>query len=165
MFKVGDTVVNTNGITCIIDRIERMKTPYSKTRREYYVMHDIFNSANVYYIPTVSERTMRSPLSFEEAQKLIENIPQTETVTIKTERFRDNDYREYLKSNSPYTLVGLVKYFNERKTTRASAGKTLSSIDEKYLKITSKNLFSELAYALSVTPDEAEKLVYSKINN
>ena len=51
MYQEGDKVINSNGVACVIDRIERMKMPHSKVRKNYYVMHDLQKSDNVYYIP------------------------------------------------------------------------------------------------------------------
>ena len=70
MYQEGDKVINSNGVACVIDRIERMKMPHSKIRKNYYVMHDIQKSDNVYYIPQENEENMRSPMTKAEAEGL-----------------------------------------------------------------------------------------------
>lgn len=163
MFKESEKVINSNGIACVIDRIERMKMPHTKVRKNYYVMHDIINKDNVYYIPTDSEGSMRYPLSNEEANALIDSIDDIEKIEIEIERFRDEEYRKCIKESSPKTLIAMLKYFKERKKSRLSMGKTLSSVDERYMKLVSRNLFSELSCSLSIPVEEVESIITDKI--
>ena len=97
MYQEGDKVINSNGVACVIDRIERMKMPHSKIRKNYYVMHDIQKSDNVYYIPQENEENMRSPMTKAEAEGLIDNIPQVDPIDVKFDRFRDEAYRKWLE--------------------------------------------------------------------
>jgi CarD family transcriptional regulator len=84
---------------------------------------------------------------------------------VTKERFRDETYRQGIKSCSPEVLIGMLKFFYMRKCKRISAGKNLSSVDEKYMKIASRNLFSELSCSLAIPFEEVESIVYSKIKN
>lgn len=163
MFKESEKVINSNGIACVIDRIERMKMPHTKVRKNYYVMHEITNKDNVYYIPTDSEGSMRYPLSNEEATALIDSIEDIEKTEILAERFRDEEYRRYIRESSPKMLIALLKYFRDRKKSRLSMGKTLSSVDERYMKLVSRNLYSELSCSLSIPVAEVESIITEKI--
>ncbi len=163
MFKEDEKVINSNGIACVIDRIERMKIPHSKVRKNYYVMHDLIKTDNIYYIPTDSEGSIRYPLTKTQAQNLIEKIDDIQQINVCTERFRDEEYRKCLKESSPETLIAMLKFFTVRKNERSIAGKSLSAIDEKYMKIASRNLFSELSCSLSLPVEEVENMVYEKI--
>lgn len=165
MFGSGDVVINGNGVACVIDRMEKIKMPHSKVRKEYYVMHDLIKDDNVYYIPAESESKMRFPISKGEAKKLLDSIVKLKPIEIKEERFRDNEYREFIKQSSPEMLVSLLKFFVNRKNNRQTIGKTLSTIDEKYMKQASRNLFSELSCSLELEYDEVERLVFDKISN
>ncbi len=115
MYQEGDKVINSNGVACVIDRIERMKIPHSKIRKNYYVMHDIQKSDNVYYIPQENEENMRSPMTKAEAEGLIDNIPQVDPIDVKFDRFRDEAYRKCMKEATPEVLVAMLKYFVARK--------------------------------------------------
>lgn len=164
MFKEDEKVINNNGVACVIDRIERMRIPHSKVRRNYYVMHDICKEDNVYYIPTDREENMRYPITKEEATDLLDSIDDIEQIKIGIERFRDEEYRKYIKGSSPQMLVAMLKYFQNKKKDRLNAGKTLSSIDEKYMKLASRNLFSELSCSLSIPVEEVESIIIKKIS-
>ena len=163
MFKEDEKVIS-NGVACVIDRIEKMRIPHSKVRRNYYVMHDIIKEDNVYYIPTDNEGNMRYPITKEEATRLLDSIDDIEQIEIGLERFRDEEYRKCIKESSPQMLVAMLKYFQKKKKERMSAGKTLSAIDEKYMKLASRNLFSELSCSLSLPIDEVESIVIEKIS-
>lgn len=163
MFKVDEKVVNSNGITCVIDKIERMKIPYTKVRKDYYIMHDLIHTDNVFYIPTDTEKSMRYPMTADEANSLINNIQDIEVMKVSAERFRDEEYRKCIKECSPTVLVGMLKFFKSRKDRRMSVGKSLSSLDEKYMRLASRNLFSELSCSLSLPVDEVENIVYGKM--
>ncbi len=164
MFKVDEKVVNSNGITCVIDRIERMRIPYSKVRKDYYIMHDLIHTGDVFYVPTDTDKSMRYPMSTDEAKSLINSIEEIDTLKIPVERFRDEEYRKCIKECSPERLVSLLKFFIERKNRLLSLGKNLSSMDEKYMRLASRNLFCELACSLSLPVDEVENLVIAKIH-
>lgn len=163
MFRESEKVINSNGIACVIDRIERMKMPHTKVRKNYYVMHEITNKDNVYYVPTDNEGSMRYPLSNEEATALIDSIEDIEKTEILAERFRDEEYRRYIRESSPKMLIALLKYFRDRKKSRLSMGKTLSSVDERYMKLVSRNLYSELSCSLSIPIAEVESIITEKI--
>lgn len=163
MFKEDEKVIS-NGVACVIDRIEKMRIPHSKVRRNYYVMHDIIKEDNVYYIPTDNEGNMRYPITKEEATRLLDSIDDIEQINVETGRFRDEEYRNYLKGSSPQLLVAMLKYFQKKKKERLSAGKTLSTIDERYMKLVSRNLFSELSCSLSVPVEEVESIIFEKIS-
>ena len=163
MFKVDEKVVNSNGITCVIDRIERMRIPYSKVRKDYYIMHDLVHTGDVFYVPTDNETSMRYPMTTDEARSLIKSIDDIDKLKIPVERFRDEEYRKCIKECSPERLVSMLKFFVERKNKRMSLGKSLSSLDEKYMRLASKNLFCELAFSLSLPVDEVENMIIAKI--
>ncbi|MGN0476753.1 MAG: hypothetical protein ACI4HM_05360, partial [Ruminococcus sp.] len=133
-------------------------------RRNYYVMHAICKEDNVYYIPTDREENMRYPITKEEATDLLDSIDDIEQIKIGIERFRDEEYRKYIKGSSPQMLVAMLKYFQNKKKDRLNAGKTLSSIDEKYMKLASRNLFSELSCSLSLPIEEVESIIIKKIS-
>lgn len=163
MYQEGDKVINSNGVACVIDRIERMKMPHSTVRKNYYVMHDIQKSDNVYYIPQENEEKMRTPMTREEAMGLIDNIPEVNPIDIKFDRFRDEAYRKCMKDASPEVLVAMLKYFIDRKKKRQRIGKTLSAVDEKYMRISSRNLYCELSCSMDISVEEAEQLVLNNI--
>lgn len=164
MYQEGDKVINSNGVACVIDRIERMKMPHSKIRKNYYVMHDIQKSDNIYYIPQENEENMRLPMTKAEAEGLIDNIPQVDPIDVKFDRFRDEAYRKCMKEATPEVLVAMLKYFVARKKKRQRVGKSLSAIDEKYMRISSRNLFSELSCSMDISVEEAEDLVYGNFS-
>lgn len=163
MYQEGDKVINSNGVACVIDRIERMKMPHSTVRKNYYVMHDIQKADNVYYIPQENEEKMRTPMTREEAMGLIDNIPEVSPIDVKFDRFRDEAYRKCMKDASPEVLVAMLKYFIDRKKARQRIGKTLSAVDEKYMRISSRNLYCEISCSMDISVEEAEKLVLDNI--
>lgn len=162
MFGIEEKVINGNGIACVIDRIELMKIPHSKIKKDYYVMHDLHNSDNIFYIPTDSEN-IRYPLTMSQAKELIESIKDIQQIKVSAERFRDEIYRNCLKESSPKTLIAMLKFFVYKKKERSSIGKSLPAIDEKYMKLTSRNLFSELSCSLSMPVEEVERIIYQQI--
>ena len=163
MFKEGEKVINNNGVACIIDRIEKMKIPHSKIHKNYYIMHDILKKDNVYYIPVESESSMRYPITKEDAKSLIKSISSIEKITVGPERFRDEEYRKCLRGSDPTTLIAMLKFFADRKVERANSGKTLSAVDEKYMKLATRNLYSELSCSLEASVDEVEAIINENI--
>ncbi len=70
-----------------------------------------------------------------------------------------------LQSGDSTQSVRLLRALYKRKKQREAAGRRVTTVDEKYFFMAKDNLLNELAIALDMGVEEAEKLLAEKIKN
>ena len=93
---------------------------------------------------------MRSVITKEEAENLIQNIPRIETVWIVNEKAREVQFKEAMQTCDCEELVKIIKTLYLRKQQRLGSGKKVTVVDEKYFRQAEDKLYEELAYALGM---------------
>ena len=164
MFKVGDYVVRANKGICEVKDITHMEMSGADPKKLYYVMVPVLDKAAKLFIPTdVGDQTYRYALSREEAEHIIEKIPEIKEPWITDHRHRENNYKEAIKSNQPEQLVSIIKNIYVRKQDRMDHGKKSLAVDDRYFKLAEDLLYSELAFAIGCEKDEIPQLIEEKI--
>ena len=75
-----------------------------------------------------------------------------------------NKYKEAVKSNSPESLVAIIKMIYQRKQKRIAQGKKSTATDAKYFQIAENLLYMELGMALGQPKEEVCKTIIDFIN-
>ncbi len=140
-------VVNVTGNP--IDRLDKV--------RKFYVLEPVFEKASTVYMPVDNDKViMRRIMSKGEAEELIDNISQIETVWIKEEKTREQMYKEAIRTYDCESLVRIIKTLYQRKQSRIKEGKKVLSSDEQYLRKAEALLYSEMSLALDIPKEEVE---------
>ena len=151
MFRVGEYVVCGNKGVCTVEDITTLDISGVDKEKKYYILKPKYLSASTVYVPVDTANTsMRSVLTEEDAQELIQSIPQIKVLDIKNEKMVEQDYKACMKSNACEEWVRLIKTIYERKQKRLQAGRKETAVDSKYFKIAEDNLYGELAVALNM---------------
>ena len=61
-------------------------------------------------------------------------------------------------------MMSLVKTLHKIKAIRQAEGKKFASLNEKYLNIAEKLLYTELAFSLKVEKDDIKKRVFDELS-
>ena len=81
MFSVGEYVIYGNHGVCKIEKMGGVSLPLVDGKKKYYTLRPIYKNEAVIYAPVNNPRLMiRSVLTKEEAEQLIEEMPQMERV-------------------------------------------------------------------------------------
>ncbi len=164
MFKTGDYVVRANKGICEVVDVTHIETKGYDPETLYYIMSPILDKGSKLFIPTeVGDQTFRYALSSDEAQDIIERVPDIEEQTITDNKHRENDYKEAIKSNNPERLVSVIKNIYARKKDRLNAGKKSLAVDDRYFKLAEDLLYSELAFAIGCEKDDIPGLIEEKM--
>jgi CarD family transcriptional regulator len=162
--KLGDNVIyGANGV-CEIDEITSCKM--AEQVRECYVLVPVFDRSLRIYVPTDNDKLLkhiRFALTKDEAVRLIEEMPDMETMWIQNESARREAYRKIINKADLRELVGLIKTLYLKKIKRAETGKKLFVVDEVFLKSAEKLLYDELAAALEIKRDDVAGYIMRKI--
>ena len=90
-------------------------------------------------------------------------MPTIEVLWIPDEKKRELKYKEALKTCDYRAWISIVKTLYNRKKERIAQGKKITSLDERYLKATENELYSELSLILGVPKKEMEAFICSQL--
>ncbi|MGN1267299.1 MAG: CarD family transcriptional regulator [Dorea sp.] len=166
MFKIGDYVAHYKEGVCEVTNIGKLSMSCSDKNKEYYTLKPLYNKSGTLYTPVSNEKNqIREVMSREEANTLIAEIPQIETIWVSDEKRRETFYKEALLRNQCKDWIAIIKTSYLRKMKRLASGKKSINVDEKYLNIAEKFLYGELAVALGMKKEEVRSYIVRQIEN
>lgn len=166
MFKKGEYVVAGNNGICEVSEITHLCMSGANKERLYYVLLPIDATDRKVYSPVDNSKVvMRSVLTREEAEELIDEIVSIDKLEEKQEGFREDEYKEIMKTCDCKQWVRIIKTLYSRKQDRISNGKKATVTDEKYLKQAEDKLYSELAFAIGKEKSEMVEYIGNRIAN
>ena len=164
MFIIGDVVVFGKNGVCRIDKIGTINEVGGGKDVLYYTLVPLCGKECKVYTPVDNEKAiMRSVMSKEDAQELIDEFAELETGHEIDERLRDQDMKVFLQECDSREWARLVKLLYQRKEARLLAGKNVTACDEKYLHITEEFLYGELAVSLGLERDHVKEVLLKQI--
>lgn len=165
MFAIGEYVVCGNKGVCVVEQITKLDISGVDKERDYYILKPLYLAGSTVYVPVDSPReSMRRVLTREEAEKLIEKIPQIPLIDITNEKLSEQTYRECMKTISCEEWVRIIKTIYLRKQKRLQAGRKVTAVDAKYFHMAEESLYGELAVALEMSRDDVEEYITGEIN-
>lgn len=165
MFKVGEYVVCGNKGVCVVEDITTLDISGVDKERKYYILKPKYQSGSTVYVPVDAPRdSIRQVMKREEAQKLIEAIPDIPLLTITNDKLTEQIYRQCLKSGSCEEYVKIIKTVYLRKQKRLQAGRKVTAVDAKYSHMAEESLYGEMAVALDISRDAVEAYIAEEID-
>lgn len=160
MLNKGDVAVYGNHGLCKVADILVPSFSPKGSEKLYYQMALAIDRGGVLYVPIDgAEDKMRETISTEEANDLIDSLDETELVELPLGKKAELVISDICKRNEAEEMMSLIKTLYRIKTVRAMEGKKFASMDEKYLGIAEKLLYSEMAYAMDIEWDEVQEKV------
>lgn len=164
MFKIGDQVSHYKEGVCRVKNIGKLDMKCSDRNKEYYTLVPVYDEGGTIYVPVGSEeKQLRSVISYEEANCLIQDMPEIEILSVKDEKRREEIYRKALFQNQCREWVSLIKTSYQRKQKRLLEGKKVIHVDDRYLNSAERFLYGELAVVLGMTKEKVQEYIASKI--
>lgn len=162
MFEVGEYVVCGNKGVCVVEKITTLDIAGVDKERQYYILKPKYQTGSTVYVPVDSQKdSMRRVIRREEAQKLIDAIPDVPLLMITNEKLSEQTYRECLKSGNCEEWVRIIKTIWLRKQERLQAGRKVTAVDARYFHMAEESLYGELAVALDLSRDEVAEYIAS----
>lgn len=164
MFGVGEYVICGNKGVCVVESITTLNLTGVDREREYYILKPLYVPGSTVYVPVDSPKeSMRRVLEREEAQKLVETIPEIPMLVITNDRLLEQMYKDCIRTNDCADLVKIIKTIYVRKQKRIKAGRKVTAVDAKYVHLAEDNLYGELAVALDMSRKEVENCIAEAI--
>ena len=164
MYQKGDHIVYGTKGPCKVQDITYLDMSGCDEERQYYVLVPLDTKASTIYSPVDNQKVlMRSVISREEAEELVEKIYEMDVIKITNEKLREEDYKNVLRDCEPENYLRLMKTLMVRKEKRLAEGKKFTSVDERYLAEVTQKICLELALVLEKTVDEMQTEIKEKI--
>lgn len=164
MFKIGDYVAHYKEGVCEVTDIGKLDMRCSDRRKDYYTLKPIYDAGGTLYTPVDNEKKqIREVISQEEAQELIGDMPNIETIWVSDEKRREVLYKEALMKNQCREWIAIIKTSYLRKMKRMASGKKAINVDDKYLNIAERFLYGELAVALDMPKEEVKGYIAKRM--
>lgn len=164
MFAIGEFVVKPNKGICKVEEIGPIDISGENKNKLYYILSPLSDKGAKIYVPVDKEDTgIRSVMSEEQAWKVINSMTEVEEVWIENDRYREQKYKEAIKSCDPVELISIIKNMYHRKKERNSQGKKNTIIDERYFKQAEDILYGELAFAIGRDKSEMNQVILDTI--
>ena len=165
MFVKGEYVVCGNKGVCVVDDVTTLNISGIDKERQYYILKPVYMAGSTVCIPVdTAKESMRRILSHEEADRLIESIPQIPRIVIANDKLLEQEYRNCMKTNCCEEWIRIIKTIYQRKQKRMEAGRKVTAVDAKYFRIAEDNLYGELAISLNVEKNEVESYIIREMN-
>ncbi len=166
MFGIGDYVICGNKGVCVVENITTLNISGVDRAREYYILKPLYMAGSTVYLPVDSPKeSMRKVLEREEAERLIEAIPDIPLLIIANDKLSEQVYKDCIKTNECVDLVKIIKTIYTRKQKRMQAGRKVTAVDAKYFHIAEESLYGELAVALNISRKEVEGYIAEAIDS
>jgi len=161
VFEIGDYVMKTSNGVCHIDDITKINMSGVDKDKLYYVLTPVEGKKSTLYVSVdTAPQNIRPALTSDEAQKVINDIPKIGEALIESDKVREQQYKEAVRSGSPEALIGILKTIYIRKKQREILGKKNTAVDERYFKQAENLLNAEIAFALGKDKEDVSKLVF-----
>ncbi len=164
MYRCGDMIVYGGTGVC---RVDGVTTPEFSTEKDklYYVLSPLYQDG-VIYTPVDTKVYMRPVISAEEAEKLIDSIPQIEAKAYYNDRLHALAayYEEAIRSHDCRSLLELSMSLYLKKCDMESKKKKLGQIDARFMKRAEELLFGELSVALGIEKDRVADYIACRID-
>lgn len=166
MLGIGDCVVYGSHGLC---RVRDILVPSFLERgkeKEYYQMESAVDSGSVLYVPVDgADDKIRDVISPEEAEDLIIDIEYTRELELPEGKKAEPVIMGVIKRNLADEMISLVKSLRKIKAIRESEGKKFAALNEKYLNMAEKLLYTEMAFSLKSDKDEIKRKVINELSH
>lgn len=164
MFEKGDYIIYGNAGVCRVEGVTTMDIADVPKDRLYYILYPEGKTERKIFIPVDNPKSVvRKLISKAEAEKLIDEIPEIETLNIVSDKLREEKYKECIRSCDNRELIRIIKTIYLRKKKRMQQGKKATNIDKNYLRFAEEKLYSELSLILGIQKSDMENYITARI--
>lgn len=165
VFAKGEYVVCGNKGVCCVEDITTLNISGIDRDRKYYILKPVYLTGSTVYVAAgTAEESLRRVLSHQQADELLEMIPDIQPLTITNDKLLEQTYKECIRSNNCREWVRIMKTIYDRKKRRLEAGRKVTALDAKYFRMAEDYLYGELSVALSISRADVENTVADRMN-
>lgn len=164
MYEIGDLIVYAGEGVCRVEEIGVPPMTGINKQRQYYTLKPLYRAGMV-YAPVDTQVFMRPVITREDADALIDRIPEIEPEVYENSnlRFLNEYYQAQLQNYNCEGLIKLIRSTRAKREVMIGRGKKLGLVDERYMKRAQDMLHGEFAVALGIERNEVPGYIESKL--
>ena len=164
LFSVGELIVYGSMGVCRVEAVELRNVP-GGGQGQFYVLQPVYQKCAVSTPVDNDKIVMRPIISREEADRLIDTIPNVhaEAYHNKVLRQLTEYYESIIKLYDCAKLIELLASIYDKKRICAQMKKKFGALDERYMKRAEDMLFGEFAAALGIERCEVARYISDRI--
>ncbi|WP_026513093.1 CarD family transcriptional regulator [Butyrivibrio sp. LB2008] len=172
MLNVGECVIYGSHGLCKVRDILVPAFLEKGMEKQYYMMVSAVDAGSVIYVPVEgAEDKVRDVMSADDAEGLICDIEDVDELELPEGKKAEPEITGIIKRNLADEMMSLVKALHKIKATREAEGKKFASLNERYLNMAEKLLYTEMAFSLktereaikSRVKEELARLLYETV--
>ena len=149
MLNVGDCVIYGSHGLCKVRDILVPAFLEKGNEKQYYMMVSAVDAGSVIYVPVEgAEDKVRDVMSADDAEELICEIEDVDELDLPDGKKAEPEITGIIKRNIADEMMSLVKSLHKIKAIREAEGKKFAALNEKYLNMSEKLLYTEMAFSL-----------------
>ncbi|MBR4358443.1 MAG: CarD family transcriptional regulator [Butyrivibrio sp.] len=149
MLNVGDCVIYGSHGLCKVRDILVPAFLEKGNEKQYYMMVSAVDAGSVIYVPVEgAEDKVRDVMSADDAEELICEIEDVDELDLPDGKKAEPEITGIIKRNIADEMMSLVKSLHKIKAMREAEGKKFAALNEKYLNMAEKLLYTEMAFSL-----------------
>ena len=165
MLNIGECVIYGNHGLCQVREILVPSFLERGKEKQYYMMISAVDAGSVLYVPVEgAEDKIREVTGADNAEDLIEDIEEVDEIVLPEGKKAEPAILEIIKRNDVEEMMGLVKSLRKIKATREAQGKRFATLNERYLNMAEKLLYTELAYSLETEKETIKRRVLEMLS-
>ncbi len=166
MLNVGECVIYGNHGLCKVREVLVPSFLERGNEKQYYMMVSAVDAGSVIYVPVDgADDKVRDVMSADDAEELIVDIEEVEEIELPEGKKAEPEISAIIKRNIADEMMSLVKALHKIKAVRESEGKKFAALNEKYLNIAEKLLYTEMAFALKTEKDIIKDRVITELSH
>ncbi len=164
MFGKGEYIIYGSKGVCEVKDITTIQRDGVPGNRLYYLLTPLNSQGSRVFTPVDNDKIVMRPLmSRQEAEQLIEEMPEIEELEVPSEKLREQSYKDCLRTGNCREYVRILKALYRRRQTRITSGKKVTATDERYTKQAEEALYSELSILLSIPTEEIPAYINERL--
>ena len=165
MFQKGEYVVYGNLGVCRVNDLVTRQFEGLDAAHPYYVLEPVYQGGTLYAPADNPKIALRPVISTEEANRLIDAIPTTESKAFHSRSAQElaAHYEQALQSHDCKDLIELTMSIYNKKTALARQNKKFGRVDEHFMRQAEDSLYGELAVALDIPREEVPGYIKDRV--
>lgn len=171
LFEPGVFVVYCNRDVCKIADITTMRFDF-QDERKYYVLSPVYDEKAQFYLPVDNtDNKLREPITKEEANALIDEIPLLQPIEpVPGEKAMGRQamamlYKEALRNGDAHERIRVLKTIYDSNQKRLSEGKKVLQSNAAIKESAEAAFFGEVAFALDIPCEDVCAYIESRLGD
>ena len=163
MYKAGDLILYGSTGICRITDITKLD--FGGKPEPYYVLKPLFQNETIYCTVAQTKIFIRSVITADEANRLIDNIPtiDAEACVGKSVQELTSHYQAATQTFDCADLLELTLSIHAKKQLFAEQNRKFGQVDERFMRRAEDMLHEEFSVALGIPKSEVSKYIHKRL--